>query len=108
MTGTKDSSLMMREMCLILNSFSRGGILERQFRGHENKYYECISGWQYFCFITLLMDKEKRAMCDIRNQVSNLFHNILTLEIAWAIRKWRDTCKPAVHRTIAQQAGKPP
>jgi hypothetical protein len=63
----KDGSLMIREMCLILNSFSRGRIPKRQFRGHGNKWYECVSGWQFFCFVTLLKDKGKRGLCDIRN-----------------------------------------
>lgn len=37
MTDTKESSLMVREMCLILKYFSRGGIPKRHFQGYGNK-----------------------------------------------------------------------
>jgi len=54
-------------VCLILNYFSRGRIPKRFFfRGHGNKWHECISGWQ-FVFITLLRDKGKGGVCEIRN-----------------------------------------
>jgi hypothetical protein len=43
------------------------------FEGMEINCTNAFSGWQYICFTTLLRDKEKRRVCDIRKTKFSIF-----------------------------------